>query len=168
MFNWQWFKNVYTSYDEVSILHGNVKFCSFHFYSQGSPMGWKYIYQDLVSIRLGNVITWTNVGLGNRSKWNLFENHNFSSRVLTQCLTHWGQVMHICVSKLSIIGSDNGLSPGRRQAIIWTNAGILLIRTLRTNFSKIFSEIHAFSFKKMHLQMSSVRNGVHFVSASMC
>ena len=32
---------------------------------------------------------------------------------------------HICVSDLNIIGSDNGLSPGRRQAIIWTNAGIL-------------------------------------------
>ena len=38
-------------------------------------------------------------------------------------LTHWGRVAHICVSKLTIIGSDNGLSPGRRQAIIWTNAG---------------------------------------------
>ena len=43
------------------------------------------------------------------------------------CLTHWGQVTHICVSKLTIISSDNGLSPGRRQAIIWNNAGILLI-----------------------------------------
>ena len=62
---------------------------------------------------------------------------------------------HICVSKLSIIGSDNGLSPGRRQAIIWTNAGILIIRTLGTNFSEISSEIHAFSFKKMHLKKSS-------------
>ena len=37
-------------------------------------------------------------------------------------LTHWGRVTHICVSKLTIIGSDNGLSPDRRQAIIWTNA----------------------------------------------
>ena len=36
-------------------------------------------------------------------------------------LAHWGGVMHICVSKLTIIGSDNGLSPGRHQAIIWTN-----------------------------------------------
>ena len=33
-------------------------------------------------------------------------------------LTHWGRVTHICVSKLTIIGSYNGLSPGRRQAII--------------------------------------------------
>ena len=52
-------------------------------------------------------------------------------------LTHWGRVTHICVSELTIIGSDNGLSPGRRQAIIWTNAGILLIRTLGTNVSEI-------------------------------
>ena len=47
-------------------------------------------------------------------------------------LTHWGLVS---VSKHSILGSDNGLSPGRRQAIIWTNAGILLIGPLGTNFS---------------------------------
>ena len=66
-------------------------------------------------------------------------------------LTHWGRVTHKCVSKLTIIGSDNGLSPGRRQAIIWTNAGILLIRPLGTNFS----EIYTLSFKKMHLEMSS-------------
>ena len=70
-------------------------------------------------------------------------------------LTHWGRVTHICVSKLTIIGSDNGLSPGRRQAIIWTNDGILLIRTFRTHFSEIVSEIHTSSFKKMHFKMSS-------------
>ena len=42
-------------------------------------------------------------------------------------LTHWDRVTHICISKLTIIGSDNGLLPGQRQAIIWTNARILLI-----------------------------------------
>ena len=63
--------------------------------------------------------------------------------------------MHICVSKLTIIGSDNGLSPGRRQAIIWTNAGILLNGPLETNVGEILSEIHTFSFKKVHLKMSS-------------
>ena len=41
-------------------------------------------------------------------------------------LTHWGRVTHICVGKLTIIGWDNGLSPGRHQAIFWTNEGILL------------------------------------------
>ena len=70
-------------------------------------------------------------------------------------LTHWGRVTHICVSKLTIIGSDNGLSPGRRQGIIWTNAGILLIRTLGTNFSEILGVIHSFS--KMHLKLSSAK-----------
>ena len=74
---------------------------------------------------------------------------------------------HICVSELPIIGSDNGLSPGRRQAIIWTNDGILLIRTLGRNFSEILSEIRAFSFKKMHLKMSFAK-WRPFVSASMC
>ena len=33
-------------------------------------------------------------------------------------LTHRGRVTHICVSKRTIIGSDNGLSPSRCQAII--------------------------------------------------
>ena len=78
-------------------------------------------------------------------------------KVLTSFLIHWGWVTHICVSKLTIIGSDNGLSPSRRQAIIWTNAGILLIRTLGANFSEIFREIHVFWFKKMHLKMSSAK-----------
>ena len=55
-------------------------------------------------------------------------------------------------------GSDNGLSPGRRQAIIWTNAGILLIRTLGTNVGEVLNEIHTFSFKKMHLKMSSEKS----------
>ena len=72
-------------------------------------------------------------------------------------LTHWGRVTHICVSKQTIIGSDNSLSPGRRQAIIWTNAGILLIRTLGTNFSEILIEIRIFSFKKMGLKVSSAK-----------
>ena len=65
--------------------------------------------------------------------------------------------MHICVNKLTITSSDNGLSPGRRQAIIWTNAGILLIGSLGTNFSEILLGIQTFWFKKMHLKMSSAK-----------
>ena len=72
-------------------------------------------------------------------------------------LTHWGRVTHICVNKLIIIGSDNGLSPGRRQAIIWTNAGISLTGPLWTNSSEILIGIQTFSFKKMHLKMSSAK-----------
>ena len=76
---------------------------------------------------------------------------------LPPVLTHWGWVMHICVRKLTIIGSYNGLSPGRRQAIIWTDGGILLISPLGTNFSEILSEINIFSFKKMHLKTPSAK-----------
>ena len=71
-------------------------------------------------------------------------------------LTHWGRVTHICVGNLTIIGSDNGLSPVRRQAIIWTNAEILLIGPL-VYVSEIQIGIQTFSYKKMHLKMSSVK-----------
>ena len=55
--------------------------------------------------------------------------------------------MHVCVDNLyAIIGSDNGLSPGWRQAIIWTNAGILVIGLLQTNINEILIEIHVFLF----------------------
>ena len=64
-------------------------------------------------------------------------------------------LFNLLASKLNIIGSDNGLSPGRRQAIIWTNAGIFLIVPLGTNSNKILIEIHTFPFKKKHLKMSS-------------
>ena len=72
-------------------------------------------------------------------------------------LPHWGRVTHICVSRLTITGSDNGLSPGRRQAIIWTNAGILLIGPLGTNFSENLIEILTFSFTKMRLKVLSAK-----------
>ena len=65
----------------------------------------------------------------------------FEPNLIRWCslLTHWGRVTPICVSKLTVIGSDNCLSPGRRQAIIWTNAGILLIGSLGTNFNDFFN-----------------------------
>ena len=62
-----------------------------------------------------------------------------------QILTKLNQWWHICVGNLTITGSDNGLSPDQRHAIIWTNAGILLI------------EIHTFSFNKMHLKQSPAK-----------
>ena len=75
----------------------------------------------------------------------------------TDFLTHWGRVTHIYLGILTIIGSDNGLFPGWGQAIIWTNAGLLLIGPLGTNFSEISIEIYTFSFKKMHLKMLSAK-----------
>ena len=79
----------------------------------------------------------------------------WDSTILVSSLTHRGQVMHICVSKLIIIGSDNGLLPGWRQAIIGTNAGISLIGPIGTNFSEILIQINIFSFNKMRLKMLS-------------
>ena len=82
---------------------------------------------------------------------------NQSSVIKLVCLilTHWHRVTHICVSKITIICWDKGLSPGRRQVNIWTNAGILLIGPLETKFSEILIELCSFSLKKMHLKIPS-------------
>ena len=82
--------------------------------------------------------------------WILHTEH----RNLVSWLTHWGPVMHICVSKVTIIGK---FSSGRHQAIIWTNAWILLIGPLGTNFSEILIEFLTFSFTKMHFKVSSAK-----------
>ena len=74
---------------------------------------------------------------------------------------------HICVGNLIIIGSDNGLSPGRRQAIIWTNAGTLLFGPLGTNFGEILIDIDTFSLKKSIWKCRQENDG-HLVSAPMC
>ena len=69
-----------------------------------------------------------------------------------------GRVTHICVGNLTMIAPDNGSSPDRRQAIIWTNAGILLIGSWGTNLkwnNEILIGILTVSFKKMHMKMSS-------------
>ena len=63
-------------------------------------------------------------------------------------LTHWGRVTHICVGNLIIIGSDNGLSPDRRQA---TLSESVLEYTLQWHFNR-----NSYIFiKKMHFKMSS-------------
>ena len=55
--------------------------------------------------------------------------------------------MHVSICKLTTIGLDNGLSPVQYQAIIWTNAGILLSGPLGRNFSEILIKIPIFSLK---------------------
>ena len=89
---------------------------------------------EISEICIANIVSW-------RVSQAVYRNSN---RIMTKCI----------VTPL-IISSDNGLLLGRRQAIIWTNAGILLIGPLGTNFSEILIEIHTFSFKKMHFKMSS-------------
>ena len=80
-------------------------------------------------------------------------------------LTHWGQMTHICVGRLTSIGSDNGLSPGRRQSIIWTNVGILVIGPLGINCSEISIDI--FHWRK-YVWKCRLWNVVHFALASIC
>ena len=72
-------------------------------------------------------------------------------------LTHWGWVTNLYIDNLTIIGSDNGLSPGRCQAIIWTNAGLLIIGPLRRNFSEILNKINTVLSMKMRLKMPSTK-----------
>ena len=81
-------------------------------------------------------------------------------------ITLWGWATHICVNKLTITGSDNGLSPGRCQAIIWTNAGILSIGPLKTMFCEIFDAFMHFHTRKC-VWKCRLENGGHFVSAPM-
>ena len=63
--------------------------------------------------------------------------------------------MHLCISKLNIIGSDNGLLPDWHQAIIWISAEILL--TGPFGISEILIKIYTFSVKKMYLKMLSAK-----------
>ena len=72
-------------------------------------------------------------------------------------LTHWGRVAHICVGNLIISGSGNVFSPGRGQASIWINDGILLRGSLRTNVNEILIQMYIFSFMKILLKMSSTK-----------
>ena len=95
--------------------------------------------------------------IGSLTHWGRVAHICFVKLTTIGSKTHWGRVANICVFKLTTIGSDNGLSPGRRQAVIWTNAGILLIGPLGTNFIEILIGIQTFSFKKMHLKMSSAK-----------
>ena len=59
-------------------------------------------------------------------------------------LIHWGQVTHICVGDLTIIGSDNGLLPVQHQAIIWTSGGVLLIGHQEQTSMKFNQHSHIF------------------------
>ena len=94
----------------------------------------------------------------NKQAFKLYEFHNSVTcfkNLTHSVLTHCDRMRHICVGNLTIFASDNGLSPGRPQAIIRTNAGLLLIEPLGTNFGEILIEIHTFSIKKMHLKMAA-------------
>ena len=105
-------------------------------------MGWNYLSIPIIYLtqKIMDVITYSCPNLSSDLKGRLIE-------------AEW----LIYVSNLTTIGSDNGLTPGRGQAIIWTNAGILLTGPLGTKFSEISIEIQTYSFKKVHLEMLSAK-----------
>ena len=97
---------------------------------------------------------WTWYSLGNSILCNYVKAQKITELREQVPLTHCSPVMHIWISKLTIIGSDNGLSPVGYQAIIWTNVVSLSIGPVGTNFNQLVFKIQTFSFTKMHLKMS--------------
>ena len=83
------------------------------------------------------------------------------------CLTHWERVIHLRVVNLTIIGTDNGLLPDQHQAITWTNAEILLIGPLGTNFSEVLIKIHI-HFHSRKCMMASSHGSIFQVSELLC
>ena len=79
------------------------------------------------------------------------------TQYLQLVLTQWDRVTYTCVRNIVIIASNNSLSPGRCQAIIWTNAKILLIGRSWINFNGILIEINTSSFTKIHLRISPAK-----------
>ena len=80
----------------------------------------------------------------------------------TNLLTQWGQVKHICVGKLTIIGSDNGLTPGCCQAINWTNAGNCQLDPSGQTSVKFQLEFKYFRSRKC-IWKCRLQNGAHFL-----
>ena len=76
---------------------------------------------------------------------------------LTNGLKLWYSYCRPITEQSSVTGSDHGLSPGRCQAIIWTNVEILLTGPLRSNCSEILIEFLLFSFTKRRLKVSSAK-----------
>ena len=95
--------------------------------SKPNPQKIKYNFSLTICVYELNIskCTWSDIAATNQ----------MISRKCRTNLNHSGRVTHTRVNKLIIIVSDNGLSPGRRQAIIWTNAAMLLIGPLGTNFN---------------------------------
>ena len=117
------------------------------------------IYIEFSSVWILNTNEFIHVSFQVRTSWRMKQYWHMGLCSLRLSDTYMHQY-----SILTIIGSDNGLSPGGRQAIIWTHGGILLIGSLATNFIEISIPIHTLSFKKIHLKMSSGKWRPFFLS----
>ena len=146
--------------DDVCI-HSDAKWATMHL----TPQEYQHLRNNLSWLTAKKSPNFQDYSLERKSRHGDCHGHHWRrwrqacGQDISACksLTHWGRATHIWFSKLTIIASDNGLSPGRRQAIIWNNAGILSIGLLGTNFSEILIEILTFSFKKIRLKVSSAK-----------
>ena len=144
--------------DAILLQPSNITFRS-HAPSEVPTTDEALVYLFSVIFELNTHVVWLSVVIGSliyaktsELLWNvewvtyfiLTKIIYLSIEISIKRLTHWGRVTHICVSKITIIGSVNGLSPERRQAIICTNVGILLIGRLGTNLSEILIKIYTF------------------------
>ena len=130
--------------------------------TDGSPRDRSYLHTATHHTAHNHASYWQNGNKWKRRFRAFMVNMNKRQQVM-QCIP-W----NICYVEIYVIvGSDNSLLPGRRQAILWINAGILLIGSLETNFSEILIEIYIFLFRKC-IWKCRQKIGSHFVSASMC
>ena len=152
------------SVPSVLKYHGNITFLPYkvHWPSYQLPFLGFYFYTlfDLVQgINAVSLWPWSHITFLCNQIYTIYratwENMNYLYFCPDLQLSHWGRVPHICISKLNHHWFRNVLLPDRRQAIVWTNAGILFIGPSGTNFSEIFIKIHTFSFMKIHLKMLS-------------
>ena len=94
---------------------------------------------EFSSWNMDDFLVWTFLFVNSfEPEWHIYASVNFPS--LVQIM-----VCHL-----------DGTKP-LHQAIIWTSAGILSIWPIGTNFSEISIDIDIFSFKKIHLKMSSAK-----------
>ena len=73
----------------------------------------------------------------------------------------------LCARKLTIVGADNGLSPGRHQTIIWTNGGILLICTLGNLKRNSYTYIQENEFDNVVSEMVAILSRPQYVKVNM-
>ena len=83
-------------------------------------------------------------------------------------LTHQGRMTIYASVNKAIIGSDNGLSPARCRATIWTNADISLINPPGTFFSAMLIGIQTFPLNKMQFKISSAKRRPFCLGLSVC
>ena len=117
-------------------------------------MGWSWNWQKCVRASYhvtSAMLPWTSTGKLQKSSE---ETCLFCNRDHTEQHVEQSQVSSYCEVRWVAIP---GLSPIRRQAIISTNAGLLSIGPLRTNFSEILMNIQKLSFTKTHLKLPSAK-----------